>query len=106
MKGRDRLEAYRAAHPEIRWNIVEKSAALPQARLAELMNGSDFILATGRLRPYFMVEWEAMACDLPVVDISGLERDFIPSAHPRADVMRLGWSRHDALPKWKEFLNA
>jgi hypothetical protein len=53
-----------------------------------------------------MVEWEAMACDLPVVDISGLERDFIPSAHPRADVMRLGWSRHDALPKWKEFLNA
>jgi hypothetical protein len=106
MKGMDRLHAYRAAHPEIRWNIVEKSAAMPQTKLAELMNASDFILLTGRLRPYFMVEWEAMACDLPVVDISGVDRDFIPSAHPREDVMRFGWSRHDAKKKWKEYLGA
>lgn len=100
MKGRDRLDEYAAQHPSIRWITVSKDDRLPQSKLAELMNCADFALFTGRLRPYFMIEWEAMACDVPVVDVSGLERDFIPSAHPREDVMRLGWSRHQAKEQW------
>lgn len=104
MKGRDRLDAYAAAHPEIRWNIVRKTDGLPQSRIAELMNASDFILMTGRLRPYFMVEWEAMACGLEAIDVSGLERDFVPRG--RAGVLDAGWSRPDALAQWREFLHA
>lgn len=101
MKGRDRLNSYGPQHPEVRWITVSKNECLPQTQLAELMNCADFALFTGRLRPYFMIEWEAMACDVPVVDVSGCERDFIPGAHPREDVMRLGWSRHQAKEQWR-----
>jgi hypothetical protein len=106
MKGRDRMNDYAAQHPGVYWITVSKNDGLPQQKLAELMNCADFALFTGRLRPYFMVEWEAMACDVPVIDISECERDFIPGEHPREDVMRLGWSRHDAKKAWSEFLCA
>lgn len=103
MKGRDRLHQYARANPDIQWLIVEKSAALPQPVLAEMMNSADFILLTGRLRPYFMVEWEAMSCDLECVDISGVERDFKPNG--RQGVFDQGWSRHDAKGEWIKFLS-
>ena len=103
MKGKDRLLKYASEHPEIKWNIVNKSECLPQTRLAQLMNESDFILLTGRLRPYFMVEWEAMACDLDCVDVSGMERDFIPNG--RQGVFDQGWSRNQAKEEWLRFLS-
>lgn len=103
MKGKDRLLKYQAEHPEIRWNIVNKTDCLPQARIAELMNESDFILMTGRLRPYFMIEWEAMSCDLEAIDISGMERDFRPFG--RRGVFDQGWSRHDAKKTWEKYLS-
>lgn len=102
MKGRDRLKEYAARHPDVFWIAVSKRDRLPQRTLAELMNCADFALFTGRLRPYFMVEWELMACNIPVIDISGCERDFIPGERPREDVLRLGWSRHQARDKWRE----
>ncbi len=101
MKGRDRMREYAAAHRDIQWIAVSKRDRLSQSKLSELMSCADFALFTGRLRPYFMVEWEVMACDVPVVDISGCERDFIPGAHPRDEVMRQGWSRHQAKEQWR-----
>ena len=111
MKGFDRLQNYASLHPEIYWICVWKQdggnldghrnfTLVSQQQLSELMNCADFALFTGRLRPYFMVEWEAMACNIPVVDVSAREREFYPSQTPRDDVMRLGWSRHQAKQTW------
>lgn len=96
MKGSDRINV-----PCIR---VPKKPPKPQKVLAELMNCADYLLVCSRLRPFFMVEWEAMACGLPVRNISGLEKDFVPSSNPRDDVFRLGWSRHQAKELWRDFL--
>jgi hypothetical protein len=117
MKGYDRLKEYKAANPGVAWIVVWKKKVKPadfdgnrnftkvsQDVLADLMNCADFMLGTSRLRPFFMVEWEAMACDLPVVNISGLAKDFEPSAHPRADVLARNWSRPQAKPLWSAFL--
>jgi hypothetical protein len=65
---------------------------------------SDFLLACGRLRPWFMVEWEAMACNLPVIDVSDLEREFPVSRNPRSDVLLHGWDRVTAKKTWLEYL--
>lgn len=102
MKGYDRLCAWRQSNPGVVVIECMKDRAVAQQTLAELMNCADFALFTGRLRPYFMVEWEAMACDLPVVDISGMERDFVPGG--REKVLDLGWSRHQAKETWRKFL--
>ncbi len=105
MKGEDRLKSYAREHPDVGWIACTKERSVSQVILSELMNCADFALFTGRLRPYFMVEWEAMACDLPVIDISGMERDFIPGEHPRQDVLEQGWSRHQAKEEWLRFLS-
>lgn len=102
LKGLDKLQTYQSQHPEIQWITVFKEEQRPQAELAELMSCCDFVLFTGRLRPYFMVEWEAMACDLPVVDISGLERDFMPGG--RRKIFELKWSRCQTKEVWYHYL--
>jgi glycosyltransferase involved in cell wall biosynthesis len=118
MKGSDRLVQYARDNPDIFWIVVWKSKRergeapvnskeyvhVTQDVLAGLMACSDFLLATGRLRPWFMVEWEAMAAGLPVVDLSGLEREFAPSANPRQQVIELGWDRKTARETWLKYL--
>ena len=104
MKGYDRKIKYQAENPDIFWITVFKDSQTPQSTLAELMNCADFALFTSRLRPYYMTEWECMACNVPIIDISGLKRDFVPSETPRDDVMRLGWSREQTKKAWAEFL--
>lgn len=104
MKGRDRLEAYKKDNPDVKWIEVEKKSKTPQKVLSELMSCADFALFTGRLRPYYMVEWEVMACNVPIIDISGVEREFTPSSYPRNDVMDQGWSRHQTKESWAKFL--
>lgn len=102
MKGMDRLQEYQAKHPEIQWIIADKWNPRPQPELAQLMNCADFGLFTGRLRSYYMAEWEMLASDLPIIDISGMERDFIPTG--RSKVFELGWSRYQAKESWGKFL--
>lgn len=102
MKGMDRLQEYQRKYPNIQWIIADKWNPRPQTELAELMNCADFGLFTGRLRSYYMVEWEMMASDLPIIDISGMERDFIPTGRHR--VFELGWSRYQAKESWYKFL--
>ena len=75
-----------------------------QQQLSELMACSDFFLCCGLLRPFFMVEWEAMACNLPMVILDDMKKDFVPSANPREDIFRLGWDRKTAIKTWKKYL--
>ncbi len=112
MKGFARLLQYDREHEseDIHWITVWKSKAeappgatyvqVPQKQLAELMNCANFVLCSGMLRPFYMVEWEAMACDLPVVITNGRQKDFIPSAHPRDNVFDLGWDRYAVKDRW------
>lgn len=117
MKGPDRLKEYASQHPDIFWIVVSKSASeavildgarnyilVPQHTLAELMSASDFFLSCGRLRPLFMIEWEALSCNLPLVILDGMQKDFVPSANPRDDIFRLGWDRHTAKKTWLNYI--
>jgi hypothetical protein len=117
MKGFQLLEQYRIQHPDIDWIVVWKDhteyqtldwahtyCQLSQLELSELMSAADFFLCTNMLRPYFMIEWEAMACDLPFIDIGTQEREFFPSAHPREDIFARGWDRPSAKIVWQNYL--
>lgn len=116
MKGFDNLLKYKENNPDIYWIVVWKQKGedgylegasnfvhVRQDQLVELMNCADFYLSCGLLSPFFMVEWEAMACDLPVVIFEG-EKDFVPSDHPRDDIFRLGWDRKTAKETWRKYL--
>lgn len=115
MKGFDRLCKYAKENPDVYWILAWKRHGrsslnaseydcVPQPMLAELMNCADFILAPGRLGPFFLVEWEAMACDVPVVVLGDRPKDFIPSDHPREDIIGRGWARTDAKEAWTQYL--
>jgi glycosyltransferase involved in cell wall biosynthesis len=119
MKGFVHLLEYARAHPDIHWITISKSedeavsvpgatalVQVAQPTLNELINAADFFLATNLLQPFAMVEWEAMACDVPMRLVGGEEREFEPSGHPREDVMRLGWDRPSAKRSWEQFLAA
>lgn len=115
MKGFDRVLEYAQANPDVHFVCAWKKAgghfrghtnvtAVRQDVLAELMCACDFQVVAGRLRPFYMIEWEAMACDVPVVNISGLQKDFEPGDHPREDVEARGWLRVQAKGTWADFL--
>jgi hypothetical protein len=118
MKGFNHLLSWRAANPDAFFIVVWKTPGeagslpdaknfthIPQQQIAELMNCADAFLSCGTLRPFFMIEWEAMACNLPIINMHSLEKDFVPSQNPRDDVFRLGWDRHSAKKKWREYLD-
>jgi glycosyltransferase involved in cell wall biosynthesis len=118
MKGFSRLQEYAKQNPEIYWIVVwkwEKEAGhldgasnfvkLPQSTLCELMNAADFFLCTSLLRPFYMVEWEAMACNLPMRIMDNMQKDFNPSTNPRDDIFRLKWDRNSVKTSWSEYLS-
>ena len=117
MKGFNNLKVYANNNTDIYWIIVWKQHGehgnlqtasnfihVPQQQLAELMNCADFFLSCGLLQPFYMVEWEAMACNLPMIISSGLEKDFIPSDNPREDIFRLKWDRKTTKELWKNYI--
>lgn len=117
MKGDDRLEQFVAENPDAffivawkhpnnmqgRWapNNVRQHARLSQDQLAELICSADYFLSTGRLRPWFMSEWEAMMCGVEFKDISGLHRESSPT-HSAA--LKLDWKRNDAAEVWRQLI--
>lgn len=117
MKGFNRLVEWSKKNPEIYWIIVWKQKSqrgylerahnytlVSQEILSELMNCADFFLVCGLLRPYFMVEWEAMACNLKPVFLDDKEKDFIPSENPRDDIFRLNWNREKTRVLWIRYI--
>jgi glycosyltransferase involved in cell wall biosynthesis len=116
MKGFERLKKYAGENPDIYWVIVWKQESeaghmpgasnftkINQNTLVELMNTADFMLVCGMLKPFYMIEWEAMTANLPMVILDGMEKDFIPSANPRDDIMRLGWDRKSVKNTWEKY---
>ena len=117
MKGFDRLVEYAGRNPDIYWIVVWKWKSeagflpggsnftkVPQQTLCELMNAADFFLCTSKLRSFYMVEWEAMACNLPMMILDNMGKDFVPSSNPREDVFRLGWDRKSTKRLWADYL--
>jgi glycosyltransferase involved in cell wall biosynthesis len=117
MKGFAFLLEYARQNPDLHWVTICKTAhesvVMPgatsfvhvdQQTLCELINTGDFFLSTSLLKPFFMAEWEAMACDVPTRLIGEPEKEFTPSAHPRDDVLRLGWDRASVKRAWESFL--
>jgi len=117
MKGYSRLLEYSKSNPDVHWIIVwkQKSEAgymkgatnltsVSQEIVAELMNAADFYLCCGLLAPFYMVEWEAMACNLKLVIMGDIQKDFVPSDNPRDDVFSMGWDRKSVKNKWVNYL--
>lgn len=77
---------------------------VPQRQLAELMNCADFFLRTSLLRPYYMVEWEAMACDIPFVFASDVDKEFDPGTEPRKALLSRQWDRATAKKVWRQYI--
>lgn len=119
MKGFDRLQEYAKKH-ETHWVIVWKSEAergisppgssvftkIPQMQLSELMQASDAFVVTSRLRPFFLVEYEAMACGLPYLNLSGFRKEVRSDQDMRQSLRVLGWSRSVVKLAWENYLSA
>ena len=103
MKGRHLLHQYRVEHPDAQILEVFKGR-YSQPQFAEVMSACDYIVVTNRLRPWSMVEWEAMATGLDLVDIGDREREFTDWS--RDKVFEVGWDRLSAKKTWMEYLAA
>jgi glycosyltransferase involved in cell wall biosynthesis len=117
MKGFDKLLKYKNDNPDIYWIIVWKQEGengylegasnfthVSQLQLSELLACSDFFLSCGLLRPFFMVEWEAMSCNTQMVVLDNLDKDFVPSNNPREDIFKLNWDRKSTIKLWKQYI--
>lgn len=117
MKGYDILQGHagKADH----WIIVWKSgtpAGPPLERpstvingtsqhgLAMMMGAADFYAVPGRLRPYFLIEYEAMAANLPLEVMGEPEKDFVATGSPRSQLKAMGWDRADCVAAWGAIL--
>lgn len=122
MKGFDRLQTFAADNPLLHWVIAWKHPdeppwipehaglgavrnfhQVPQETLAELMSACDCMLSPGRLRPYFMVEWEAMACDLFTLAIDSDSKG-ARGLNQTLAIWGNGWSRTQARKTWAQYL--
>jgi glycosyltransferase involved in cell wall biosynthesis len=118
MKGFARMQEYANTHPDIFWIVVfygldpgdfrgrgVQFNFVQQPVLPELMNCSDFQLSASMLRPFFIVEYEGMACNLPQRNISGLEKEWDGSVNPRQQILQNHWDRKTARLDWLRYIN-
>lgn len=116
MKGFQNVQKYANEHPQIYWIIVwygergnftgngQEHYQVTQETMAELMNCSNFQLSASILRPYYIIEYEGMACNLPQRKIVNIEKDFEAGDNPREVIFGKKWDRHSAKQIWKEYL--
>lgn len=105
MKGRDLRDAWLKNNPDYQLLFADKNNPLPQNDVSQLMQAADGILNTSRLVPLFMIDWEALACDLPIVEGGGVKRDLPLHYSPREFVKNSGWFRSDAIVTWAEYID-
>ena len=72
-----------------------------QTALNWLMNICDTFWSTNRLRPWYLVEMEAMVAGMRVEDMIGLTRDFHAGANPRMYMHQGGHSRVAVKCAWE-----
>lgn len=118
MKGFQNVQKYASENPNIYWIIVwygergnfvgngQEHYLVNQEVMAELMNCADFQLSASILRPYYIIEYEGMACNLPQRKIVDVEKDFDAGDNPREVIFEQKWDRHSAKKLWKEYLNS
>jgi len=104
MKGYDLLKQYMIQNPSYYYIVRLKRNIIPQKQLSELMAASDYFLRTSRLRPFYVIEWEAMACNLPFINI-GIEPEFVLNGDTRTNLLKRKWDRKTALNIWKEYID-
>ena len=116
MKGFANVQKYADENPDIYWIVVFYSDSgnfrgngqqfnfVPQTDMAELMGCADFQLSASILRPYYMIEYEGMACNLPQRKILDVEKDWDGGERPRDAIFEHGWDRKTALRTWLEYI--
>jgi hypothetical protein len=117
MKGSVNLQKYADEHLDIYWVVVwyqaigsfvgagQQHFTIDQKTMAELMNCADFQLGTSILRPYYIIEYEGMACNLPRIETVDLEKDFSVGVNPRDDLFENGWDRSSCKKVWDAYIN-
>ena len=119
MKGFANVLQYASNNPDIFWIIVigrnNKSLTrfpnskiymdIPQKKLVELMQLSDFYLCTNRLSSYYMADWEAMACNLSFEYQTEVKPEFIVGTNSRDSVFEHKWSRELVQKQWEDFFD-
>jgi hypothetical protein len=105
MKGRDLRDKWLSEHEDYTLLFADKDNPLPQTEVANLMRASDGILNTSLLVPLYMIDWEALACDLPIVEGGGVKRDLPLHYSPREYVKQAGWFREDAILTWQAYID-
>jgi glycosyltransferase involved in cell wall biosynthesis len=119
MKGFQNLIPYAQANPDIFWVIIWKTKGeqadcpfegkalvhAPQDMMADIYRCADFFAVTGLLDPYFMCEYEAMACNLPLLDITNRTKEFFPEeGKSRQALKNRGWLREQAKDQWLAYI--
>jgi hypothetical protein len=117
MKGYQYVLPYAKEHPEIYWIIVwytdvghftgygQEHVGTPQSKLVELMNCADFQLETSILRPYYMIEYEGMACNLKRRKILNIQKDFEVGDNPRDVIFEKQWDRITCKKLYENYIN-
>jgi hypothetical protein len=118
MKGFQHVQKYAKENPDIYWIIVfygpeygnfvgygQQHNLVTQPVMAELMNCADFQLSASILRPYYIIEYEGMACDLPQRKILDVEKDWVAGDHPRDQLFEHHWDRPTAARDWMNYIN-
>lgn len=116
MKGMQNLQRYAKENPDIYWIVVwyndkaelgigaSEFFSVPQTQMAELMNMADFQLSASMLRPYYIVEYEGMACNLKQRKILNVEKDFEAGDNPRDTIFEKKWDRITCKKLYEEYL--
>lgn len=102
MKGRDLIPQFEEDWGE-KVTVVMKGD-LSQRELAKAMRRHKYFLFTGRLKPLFLVEWEALASGCIPINPFGFSRDPAVNGDPRQFVLDQGWSRHSVEEWWRRRL--
>ena len=117
MKGYFNVVRYARENPNIYWILVwyspqgepianaQNHGVVTQQVLAELMNCADFQLGVSMLRPYYVVEYEGMSCNLKQRKITGLEKDFEGGDNPRDVIFEKQWDRKTCKILYENYIN-
>jgi len=118
MKGIQNLQKYANENPNIYWIIVwypsqgnfvgygQQHALVNQQKMAELMNLADFQASVSLLRPYYIIEYEGMACNLKQRKIINVEKDFDAGNNPRDVIFEHQWDRDTCKILWENYINS
>ena len=116
IKGSSHFQKYANQNPNIYWIVVwyprtgsikvqgQHHTVVNQQTMSELMNCADFQLSTNILRPYYIIEYEGMSCNLPQRNILNIERDFPTGDSPRDAIFKNKWERHTCKAVWEEYI--